>query len=451
LSVVASGLFVGQASHFSYLSAAVGLLATLLAIRLAVDGRVWAAAGLAALAAWHLGTAGSPEHLIFGGHVLLCVWLYHLVRASNRRAVASLALAVTAGALLALPAILHFFHQLARSPRAAGLSVATVMEGSLPVQSLWQLATPFLGRLPRAVSLDPTMDRFHLLAISPLLLVAGLALGRRLGWRYWLALGTGVLFTLLSLGRHSPVPLRAWLAEHFFLYRVGRAPAGQHRGFALFCLALASAMVLQRVWMSASPAMRRLVVAGIAADFVAVMSVNADLRLGVLPVELQGTVPRFKIVYGPGEEPLLNAPRDCSVVENGPGGQQHVIPHGFSWSGYTNLISGRYLAEREGMRWAICGPSRLWNYDTRSPHEFALDRYEPGRVGFRTTAPASGELLLWADVDDGYWALSVNGKPRPLLPMPADLRGIDLSELVPPGTAVAVEMRYRGPLSRVWR
>jgi hypothetical protein len=104
-----------------------------------------------------------------------------------------------------------------------------------------------------------------------------------------------VFFTLLAMGRYSPIPLREWLAEYFFVYRVGRAPAGQHRGFALFCLALASAAVFDRLWHHASPRVRTILVALVAADFAFVTSVNSHVRYGVLPDDLQGTVARFRI------------------------------------------------------------------------------------------------------------------------------------------------------------
>jgi hypothetical protein len=67
--------------------------------------------------------------------------------------------------------------------------------------------------------------------------------------------------------------------------------------------------------------------------------------------------------------------------------------------------------------------------------------------------PASGgRLLLWAEVDDGFWALRLNGEEAPFTRMPADLRGIDLSALrTAPGEMVDVAMVYRAPLSRIWR
>jgi hypothetical protein len=453
LSVVASGFVVGHASHFSYLSATAGLLACLLGLRWAAIGASWASAILLAAATWHLGTAGSPEHLIFGAHVMFVVWLYHLVRNPRSRTFVAVTLGgVAAGALLASPALFHFFHQLARSPRIHGLSVQTVLQGSLRPASLWNLIAPFIYRLRPADSLDPTMDRFHLLAVSVLLLLLGLGLGRRVRGTFWVALGLAIPFTLLALARYSPIPLRAWLAEYFYVYRVGRSPAGQHRGFALFCLALASAVVLDHIWRRVSPRARTALAALIAADFAAVMTVNSHVRYGVLPAELQGEVPRFKVVFRAGDESLLNAPRDCRVSANGPDGQANVIPDRFSWSGYTNLISGRYLAERESARWAICGPSRLWQYGSHSPHAFALDHYSPGSIRFRTTVPEGDPIVLWADVEDGFWTLRLNGRTAPFVRLPADLRGIDLSAAATePGAPVEVEMLYRAPLSQLWR
>jgi hypothetical protein len=308
-----------DASHFSYLSAGAGLIACLLGIRLVARGRSSAGALWIGGATWHLGTAGSPEHLIFGAHVLVAVWVYHLVRGPARlRFAAFTVAAVATGTLLALPAALHFLHQLPRSQRTPGLSVDVVLQGSLPAAALMNLVAPFMKGLPRTVSLDPTMDRFHLLAVSPVLVLAGLWLWRRMNATYWVALVLAVLFTLLALGAHSPIPIRGWLAEQLFLYRVGRAPAGQHRGFALFCLALASAIVLDRAWRAVSPRLRTTAAAVIAADFMAVMALNSHVRYGVLPDALKGELPRCKVVHGPPDQPLLDAPRDCSASSTCP-------------------------------------------------------------------------------------------------------------------------------------
>jgi hypothetical protein len=154
--------------------------------------------------------------------------------------------------------------------------------------------------------------------------------------------------------------------------------------------------VLDYAWRRSSPVAKRLLAAIVAADFVAVMSVNGHVRYGTLPAELQGVLPRFKVEYAAGDEALLNAPRDCSFAGPGPPGQANVIPDRFSWSGYTNLISGQYLGKREQMRWALCGPSRLWDHAARQPHPYTLDHYTPGSIRFRTQKPAnqSGLLLL---------------------------------------------------------
>jgi hypothetical protein len=156
LSMVGSGFFVGHASHFSYLSAGVGLLAVLLGLRLAAAGAWRSAAVALAAATWHLGTAGSPEHLVFGGQVLLVVWVFHLARSSApRRFLIATVGGVAIGALLALPALVHFVHQLGQSVRAQGLTVTQVLEGSLRPSSLWNLVNPFMRRL---ASPEPRLD-----------------------------------------------------------------------------------------------------------------------------------------------------------------------------------------------------------------------------------------------------------------------------------------------------
>jgi hypothetical protein len=163
-----------------------------------------------------------------------------------------------------------------------------------------------------------------------------------------------------------------------------------------------------------------------------------------------GTIAPFRVRFEPRHARLLDAPRLCDVVENGPRGQERVPPDRFSWSGYANLASARYLAERESMRWALCGPSRLWDARTREAREYHLGQYSPGIVELAVRSRGPGDVLLWADVDDGRWRLTVNEQPAAFVRMPADLRGIDLGHL-PPGAQARIRMAYHGPLSRFWR
>jgi hypothetical protein len=380
-----------------------------------------------------------------------------LVRGRRRATLAACGMGVACGLLLATPALAHFLHQLERNDRGRGLTVAGALSGSLPPHGLVNLFNPLLSmrRVPQAV--DPTMDRFHLLAVSPWLVFV-ILLSRRPRPRrvFWLCLLVAALFTLLALGRHSPVPLRSWLAQTFLVYRIGRFPSGQASGIALFSLALACGFAwtaLERVagW---RVFVRRRLPYLVALDFTAVLVMNGGVRYMDLDASLRGTVPRFKLEYGPADRPLLNAPRGCPFDPLPGFDQLRAAPDHFTWGGYTNLISSNYMRGRENMRWALCGPSRLWQLETRNRQRYSLISYSPSEIRFRTQIPEppAGRLLLWAEVDDGFWELSVQGQRATILRLEADLRGIDLRCIAPdPSGEVEIRMVYRGPLSRLWR
>ena len=189
----------------------------------------------------------------------------------------------------------------------------------------------------------------------------------------------------------------------------------------------------------------RLVVVLVALDFAAVTASGWAWRY-----QRSGTVAPIRVQFHPRHAPLLDAPRLCDVTREGPQGQERVPPDRFSWSGYTNLLSERYLAERESMRWALCGPSRLWDARTRAARAYRLRLYSPGVVEVSVRSQGPGDVVLWADVDDGRWRLSINDRPAAFVDMRADLRGIDLGH-VPPGEIARIRMAYHGPLSRFWR
>jgi hypothetical protein len=91
------------------------------------------------------------------------------------------------------------------------------------------------------------------------------------------------------------------------------------------------------------------------------------------------------------------------------------------------------------MKWALCGPSRLWDFEKRTPQPYQLEFYSPHELRFRVRVEEA-RLLLWADATDGLWELRVNGQPQAFDAVPASLRGIRL----PAAGSYLVEMNYRG-------
>jgi hypothetical protein len=441
LAVCASGFVVGHASHFSYLSSVLALGVVWLAMLEARRGRLLCAAVLALVGVFHGATAGYPAILLFGAQVLLVLGLVDLVKGRlGMRAVGALGVGALAGLGLAVPAILGFLNQLGLSPRSGGLSVDQVMAGSLPATSFWNFLWPYLGmgpEMPGAV--DFTMDRFHLLVTSPWLLVAGVWMCRR-SRMYWSLVGLGCLFWVLALGKNFPLPLRLWMAELSGLYRFGRFPSGEHRFFALLCLALAAALVFRKIWEKPLPRWARSLLLGVMfVDFLSVSGVLVGRRYMRLPENLRGNSARFQVIYLAADQAKIDAPRGCPFHEKWEFDQRLTPPDKFSWWGIPNFLNVTYASGMQEMKWALCGPSRLWDFEKRTPQPYQLELYSPHELRFRVSV-AEARLLLWADATDGLWELRVNGQPQAFDAVPASLRSIRL----PAAGSYLVEMNYRG-------
>lgn len=354
------------------------------------------------------------------------------------------------GAVLSLPALWHFLHQIQQSQRGEGLDIETALSGSLPRYSLLNFGFPIW----RMWFSEPSMERFHLTFIGfPLVAIAiwqaVFSNKHRNQILVWLALV--FLFTVLALGKNSPLPLRTWLTEHFFAYRIGRFPSGEHSGIALFILALISAFGLQQVreWFRDKDF---LFTAIIVLDFLLVICGLNYMRYSDTPPQYQNTVPRFKILFNRDEQGLIDAPRNC--VPDGEKWtvtalrqQRDLAPFKFYWNGYANLRDKAYEHDRNQVSNIVCGASRLWLAKEQSPCEYELIAYTPSYIAFTVRGGYTNTMtkLIWADYDDGFWKLKINGGIRNFEATPAKLRGF----YAMPGDRV--EMVYTGPLTRLWR
>jgi hypothetical protein len=444
LMLLASGFVIGHASHFSYLSSVLALALCYWGLLELERARVLRASMLVLMGVFHGATAGYPAILVFGAQVLGVAFAVSLWRRRFRlRSLAPLVVSAALGLVLALPALLHFLNQLKLSPRGAGLSVEQVLAGSLPATSFWNFLWPFLGmgpEMPGAV--DFTMDRFHLLATTPVLVLAGLWFGRR-SRVAWTLLALAVAFWVLALGKNFPLPVRAWMAELSGLYRFGRFPSGEHRFFALFTFALLAGFGLKallkrsrsRLWV------QRLLVGLIVLDFVAVSGVLVGRRYMRLPENLRGDLARFQVHYGPADQAKIDRARGCPFNGAWEFDQRMTPPDLFSWWGIPNFLNVSYAGGLQEMKWALCGPSRLWDFEARVPQAYTLEEYSPHTLRFRVNVDKA-LVLLWADTTDGLWALRVNGEAHEFYSVPASLRGIRL----PAAGSYLVEMKYRGAL-----
>jgi len=454
LSFVASGFVTGHASHLGFLSSAVGVLCCFWAIRIA-ESRPRSAMVIALLGTWHMCTAGYPTIVIFGAQVLAVYALVLLLERPCRLAgLTAAAAGGFAGLLFASPALIHLWHEVRLTPRGAGLSVNEALWGSLPPRSIVNMLLPHLHSPGGRLGVDPTLDRFHLLYISvPCVVVALFSQDRGIRRLSWTLCGAAAFFLLLALGNNSPFPLRAFLTEHVALYRIGRFPSADHRGFALFCIAVASCFGLQAIKqrLERRPAMTLGLTLVIVLDFMTVMAATGPVRYTSLPVELRGRMGGFKVEYAAADQHFLDAPRGCPFETSVVAESRATFPFGFSWAGYVSSANAQYLSDRDSLRWALCGPSRLWDADSHMPVAYQLVSYSPARIEFMLVNADSlrGRLLLWAEQADGYWQLSVDGQPRDFETGPASLRYFHVPASV--AHLARIVMTYRGPLSRAWR
>lgn len=173
----ASGFVLSHAQHLSYLASAVAMLAVLAAVVAAKQGHAKKSFWLAAVGVLHGGTAGYPPILIFGAQVLLGICIWNLRRGAWRGLAARwLVTGSVLGIALSLPALIHSWVGVSLTSRGGGLTVEQVMHpaGSLPLGSVVDLLWPW-RRDPQG-GVDPSMDRFHALFVTGLLVVTGCAL-----------------------------------------------------------------------------------------------------------------------------------------------------------------------------------------------------------------------------------------------------------------------------------
>lgn len=452
LALTASGFIIGHASHFSYLATACGLLGCFLGLRMALRDRIWAPFFLLTVSVYHLFTAGYPANILFGAQCLGLYWLYLFVTvASARRALIVAAIGAIAGVLLAAPSIWHFVNLLQLSKRGDGLDIETAMSGSMPSYGLLNYFFPVW----KMGYTELTIERFHLLFLSVPLTAYGIWMAvseKREAKQVLVFCALALVCIVLALGKNSPVPLRVWLAEHLFIYRAGRFPSGEHRGIALFLLALVSAFGLQFL-QEKFRIKNKVLLAIIALDFLIVMVGLRGMRIGGIDEKYRGAVPMFQAGFTTSQQASLDKERNCT-----PDGEswvltaidiqrQHLAPATYYWNGYVGLRDQVYDAERDKMQGLICGKFRLRQAKDHAPAGYVLDTYSPGYIRVRIAegignTPAD---FIWTEYNDGFWNLRVNGKAAPLVHGPARLRMFTAT----PGDVV--EMTYKGPLSRMWR
>lgn len=463
LATVASGFVIGHASHMSYAAAALGLLTCFLGIRTAVVGGWRLATVLVGVGVYHALTAGYPAITSFGAQVLALYWAYQwLINSTARKSLYVVVVAALIGAALGSPAIVHLLHQSGNWSRGEGVDFSMIAAGSLPLAGLFNFLVPVLpsSLVAKLASspLDITMIRFHLLFISVAGIFAALSTLKEPSGRRLLTPWLLVAFILiwLALGANVSPPVRMWLAENIFIYRLGRFPSGEHRGIALFVLVLISAVGVARL-MERYPWVAKKILILLVVDFLLIMMVNQRMRIGRIDGIVEMPVPAFKTTFLKGDQKLIDTPRICKhdniadpaqLVDVIKTQREELAPDKFYWRGYTNLVDSRYEQNYREVRDVICGPSRLYRWPTRQSQAYQLQLYSPGEIRFTIDkAESEGDAmqLVWADYNDGYWELRINGVKQEFSSGKAGLRYF----MAKPGDSI--RMLYRGPLSYLFR
>lgn len=456
LALTASGYVIGHASHIPFLSTLAGLLGCFLGIQLAQNKSLLTSFVVTIFSVFQILTSGYPQNIFFGAQCLTLYWAYLFYsRADLRKDLRVIIYAVLLGITLSTPALIHFANLVLQSSRGAGLTPTAAMQNSLPMYALLNLGYPtwIMGFT------EPTMERFHLLNSSIIFIGAAIIIAiakknhSKIIWTLFILF---ILLTLLSLGGNGPIPIRQWLAEHFSLYRMSRHPSGEHRGIALFLLALISGFGLQVLLeKSKYKSLHLLIILVIFVDFLITMDKLDYLRYSKVNEKYRGHLGVYQIYFRSVDQNFIDAKRNCASDGEDANStalwiqRDKLIPNHFYWNGFEGLRDKIYDESRLENQDILCGPSRLWSATNRKPKTYHLISYEPSRVIFTIPFVTSGdpipEKLIWADYNDGYWRLYVNGKNQPFEAGPAKMRLFTAS----PGDKI--EMVYMGPLSQFWR
>jgi hypothetical protein len=452
LAISSSGFVIGHASHIPFLSTYGGLLSIFLGLRYGLLNKYSKAFIAICGGIFFLLTAGYPQNIFFGGLCLAFYWIYLFFGAPKKPSFLLVTLgSALIGGVLAIPSLWHFTNLLLISSRGNGLSPIAAMQNSLPSYSLLN----FFYAPWKMGFFEPTMERFHLLWISGLLI--GLALwdaiiNKALRGRIILLISLAALLTLLSLGGNGIFPIRLWLAEHLFIFRTSRHPSAEHSGIALFIFALITAFALDRLQLRFKHLSIFFLIL-ISIDFYFLQIQTQDIRFSNIPTRYQGKVPLFITNFNSENQSLVDFPRICisDGIDAGSTAlwaeRDLLAPNGFYWNAFEGLRDQTYESERVAAKSLLCAPSRLIESSSQEPYPYQLILYSPGAIKFKVLGNAIEKpvKLIWADYNDGFWRLKINGQPIEIQAGPAKTRIFEAK------SGDTIEMRYLGPLSQLWR
>lgn len=452
LWVCASGFWLGNASHIPIMIAVTFSLVITLGLFGFSDGRRWAPVAVAI--GWVLAINGCyPTTLFFGG---VLIGLVALVLMAGRRLkfraffqfLAASALGIAAG----LPTLLAAATWFRITPRGGDMSVAEVMQYSTAPEAFKTFLRPLISieDCKWVGSTDITLDRFHLTFAAIVLLPIALLRVRR--WRgvAWACAAFVLMGIDFTLGKNAVV--RYWLAENFALARLNHCMPADHAWVIPVALAIGLGVLLQSEWrvrLRGRPWRILAVSALLALDVGLVVTANSRELIAnhAWPPWNPAPAPQFKTEWEPHEQALLDASRACAPeqiarIDNTAAIPDHLLPWGFV-SASVSKFETDFHARR--LDW-ICGEGKLRDAATGQRVAYQLIRYTPTEVRIAVPADAPRDLV-WNDVDDGWWEITVDGENAKAPYAPSGLRRFML-----PRGEVEVRMTYlpRIPMWSGW-
>jgi hypothetical protein len=452
LAITASGFVLAHASHIPFLSTFCGLLGLFLGLRYAVLERPIISFAIAFLSTFHLLSSGYPQNIFFGTLCLLFYWIYLFFHEpSSRNSLWIYVLAGLSGIIVSIPSLWHFTNLVLLSDRSNGLTPIEAMQNSMPSYAILNYFYPTW----KMGYSEPTMERFHLLWLSvPLTVLAAwyAIFNQSLRKPILVLFVIGTILTLLALGGNGIFPIRLWLAEHFFIFRSSRHPSAEHRGIALFIFTLLTAMALNQLLLK-FPKIRVGIALLLCLDFIWIVHATQDIRFSNTSERYHGKVPLFQAKFLNSDQYLIDQPRNCSDEKTDQNSsaihinRDQLAPHSFYWSSFGGTRDQIYEKERAHEKQILCASGRLINASLITPQPYSLNLYSPSRIQFTVLGdPSSKPLeLIWADYNDGFWRLKINGEVIQLKMGPANTRSFKAY------VGDTIEMSYLGPFSALWR
>lgn len=441
LCACCNGLFIGNSEHLSYLSSALGFIICIYAFLLSIKYKYKKSIVFYCIGFIEFFTAGYPPLVLYFSFSIFVMSLICSIVIKKWKILLLFFLSVILSAIICFPAIFHQLVVILQSTRSNGLSTEFILLGSLPLNALIKIFLPFQV-VWEQIEVDISMDRFHLLTISPWLSFVGVFYLIRNNKRLFYVLLLSFVFCMLwILGQNAPVPLRRFFADLSFIFRLGRFICSEFKYQALLILAFLSAYGLDHIFLKLQGHNYRklIIILFLCIDFAFVMFNTREIRYFFedqtrppFIVEFNETIPKKEFA------------RYCS--EKNENSEQNAI---FSWRGYSPLLLSSYINEMVDYENLLCDQNGHRFFDQNGkPIQYTLINYTPSYVSITLDEQHIGDIsTVWAETTDSFWTAKFNGNLIPILKCEASLRCINFPTGFKKGDLL--EFQYQTPIRNI--